>query len=95
MKTINTTYGRATIKDLKYTNGRRAIQLIDYEDGSPIACLTVNLPNNNLEPDEFFVKTWSENEEIAKDCLKSGMFIDTGKRVSTGFVQAQVWKEAK
>ena len=54
--------------------------------------LTTNLVNDSLEPGEFFVKTWSENEELAPACMASGHFIDTGKRVPTGWCEAQVWR---
>jgi len=92
MKKVQTEYGEADLIFNKYANGRLAISLVSSDIGEPIAGLTVNLPEEALEDGEFFVKTWSENAEIAKDCLASGHFVDTRKRVTTGFVQAQVWK---
>lgn len=74
-----------------YSNGRVAIEL-EERDGAPFATLTCNLPTMELNGNEIFVKTWSENEEIAKAALASGRFKDTGRRVSTGFVLAQVWE---
>lgn len=62
--------------------------------GEAIATLTVNIPEVPLEEGEFIVKTWSENERIAADCLASGLFVDTGKRVRTGWVMAQIWRFA-
>ena len=77
----------------RYSIGRRtAIELICSEDQSPFCTLTTNLPHVELEEQEVLIKTWSENEEIAKAALTSGLFRDTGKRVSTGFVQAEVWE---
>ena len=75
-----------------YHNGRPAIQLVTISDGEPFGTLTCNIPEYNLEENEILVKTWSENEEMAKCCLQSGFFKDTGKRVPTGFMEAQVWK---
>jgi len=75
----------------KYENGRLAIMLVSKLDGH-IANLTVNLPDDALEPGEMHIKVWSENEEFSGACLQTGMFEDTGKRVPTGFVEAQVWK---
>ena len=85
-------FGLCNLNMKAYDNGRTAITLTGAHDGSAIGILTVNLPEEKLEKGEFFVKTWSENEGISNDCLNSGLFIDTGKRVSTGFVEAQVWK---
>lgn len=86
-----TSFGEATLDFNHYINNRVCIRLMD-EDNFVIATLTVNMPEHKLEEGEFFVKTWSENREIASDCLKSGLFEDTGKRVRTGWVEAQVWK---
>jgi len=54
--------------------------------------LSVNFPEVKLGSGEFAAKTWSENEEIAEDALKSGLFIDTGKRIRSGYVEASVWR---
>lgn len=78
----------------KYSNGRLAIQAL-AEGGIPLGVLTVNLPDEELGAGEFFVKTWSENETFSECALKTGLFEDTGKRISTGQAQAQVWKLAK
>lgn len=91
---VQTEYGLAEIEQLRYANDRLALQLTDVEDGSPIATLTVNLPDLPLAEGEFFVKSWSGNEGIADSCRKSGLFVDTGKRVCTGHVQAEVWRFA-
>lgn len=72
-------------------NDRLAISLFD-DEGEPCTTLTCNLPDENLEEGEFFIKTWFPNEEITVAALESGLFVDTGKRVETGFVQAPVWR---
>jgi hypothetical protein len=77
-----------------YTNNSRLAIQATCDDGEPFGVLTVNLPDQNLGEREIFVKTWSENEEFSKQVMKTGLFIDTGRRVSTGFVEAQVWKIA-
>lgn len=92
-KRVKTTdYGLVSIFEAAYSNGRVALQLV--KGGELIATLTVNLPEHRLEKNEFFVKTWSENERIAGDCLVSGLFIDTGKRIRTEYVTASVWRFA-
>lgn len=76
------------------------IELAQYRNNDRIAItisgarLTVNLPGYHLGDGEFFVKTWSENELIIDDIRKSGLFENTGRRVKTGFVEAEVWRVA-
>jgi hypothetical protein len=84
---------RCKFRTGKYSHGNRlAIQAVICEDNSPFAFLTVNLPDHPLAINEIFVKTWSENEEFAKACMATGLFEDTGERIPTGFVEAQVWR---
>ena len=74
-----------------YKGGRKAIYLIS--GGMLFATLTVNLPDQPLEEGEFFVKNWSENEEIAPWILEhTELFEDTGVAVDTGFVRAPIWR---
>lgn len=75
-----------------YRDGTPAIQIF-CEDGEPFATLTVSVDHRLLlKPGQFIVKTWSENEPIAKALLAAGAFKDTGERIPTGFVEAQVWE---
>ncbi|HUT79506.1 MAG TPA: hypothetical protein VM285_17550 [Polyangia bacterium] len=91
---VETRWGRADVVRGEYGNGRLALQLLG-PNGRAIAVLTVNLPEEELAEGEFFVKTWRENEGIAAAALASGLFVDTGRRVPTGFVEAQVWRFAE
>lgn len=88
-------YKTLYVNKRQYAGGRMALQL-NMPDGQLAAVLTVNIPECDklLGPGEFFIKTWSENEEIAKEALASGLFVDTGRRVENGFVEAQIWKWA-
>lgn len=74
----------------RYDNGRIAITI--SSDGVPFRILSVNLPESPLEDGEIFVKTWSENAAIREPILALGIFEDTGKRVPTGFTEAEVWR---
>ena len=77
-----------------YADGNIAIQYT-VNDGEPFGTLTVNLPDTEISEGEFAVKTWSENEQLAKAALASGIFEDMGKRIPTGFVEAHIWKFAE
>ncbi len=79
------------VKMDEYSNGRRAV-LIESVEGFPLATLSTNLPEHKLDNDEFFVKDWSENASIAAAAKASGLFLDTGKTVRTGFVTVQIWR---
>lgn len=79
--------------DLYHLGYTVAVELVMADDPeNPFCTLTCNIPNITLGDREILVKTWSENEEPARCALASGFFKDTGKRVSTGFVQAQIWE---
>ena len=98
-----TSYGTCDVMLGRYQeNGREAIALVGTGNGNfqgePIATLSVNLGSANLADGEFLAKTYSENEGLAKDALKSPLFTDTGRRIPSGFVQLEVWtlnQEAK
>ena len=87
---IKTRYGGMDVEVTTYKTGGTAVIL--NQDGQRFATLSVNFSEVKLEHNEFAVKTWSENEEIAADCLSSGLFIDTGKRIKSGYVEASVWR---
>lgn len=85
-------YGTMTVYTPTYRTGDRlAVELVQ-EDGETFTMLSVNLPKSAhlLGPNEFFAKTWSENEEVAEDALASGIFRYTG-RTSDDDVNAPIW----
>ena len=76
----------------QYGNGRPAIQLID-QIGCPFGMLTVNIPDIELEENEFCVKDWSENEVLVGAVMEqTDLFEDTGRAVKMGFVMAPIWR---
>lgn len=77
-----------------YVSGARMLQLESEVDPTSTARLTVNIPDTALQPGEFLIKTWSENEPLREPLLATGFFIDTGVRVLVEFVKAEVWSLA-
>jgi len=69
-----------------------ALKLFVLPDWEPYCTLTVNIPGTFLEKDEVLIKTWSENEPIANFLRNGDIFEDTGKRVRTGYVRAEIWR---
>lgn len=80
-----------TVVKASYSNGRIAITLV-CSDGEPWGTFSVNLPDSPIEADEVIVKAWGENEALRAPMLATGLFEDTGKRIETGFVEAEVWR---
>lgn len=81
-----------TVNFAKYSNNDRlTVQIFDEE--GPCTMLSCNLPEHDLAEGEFFVKDWSENEEIAVAAYRSGHFVNTGKRSPDGLA-AMIWKMA-
>ena len=73
-----------------YGEGNVAIRIgNEYE---PYAILSVNIVDLELEPNEFAVKNYSENEEIYNFIKETGIFEDTGKTAQTGFVTVPIWE---
>lgn len=94
---LTRSFGTATVKTSTYVNGNAmSVEFVD-KDGESIAMLSVNFPESAhlLGENEFFAKTWEENEEIAEDALASGIFKDTGRHGSYGFmstlINASIW----
>jgi hypothetical protein len=85
-------YGKIHVVTSTYRHGDGlAVELV--KNGEPFAVLSVNIPEaaHRLGPNEFFVKTWSENAEIANDALASGIFRYTG-RTSGDTLSAPIWQ---
>ena len=81
------------LKETYYSNERPAIILHEKGDPAPYATLTTNMIHESLEDGEFFVKDWTENEEIAAHILEfAGLFEDTGKTVPSGHVEVPIWR---
>jgi hypothetical protein len=86
---IKTQYGWSTAKIGRYTNGHIGIQL--FQDGMPLAKISTNLNDIELEPREFH---FDDNNcgSIKEDVLKSGHFEDTGKVDKSGWCEYPVFK---
>lgn len=79
----------------EYGNGRAALQLMDADVGDLVMTATVNLPEEDLEDNEVFIKDYSENDGILEVLVNAGIIEDTGRRVQTGFVTIPVCRVLK
>lgn len=78
------------VQKRQYGNGRTALELVDAEDGSPIAKATVNLPDVALGRNQVLVKSYSENEGMLEALVAAGVVKPTGETIRSGFVEVAV-----
>lgn len=78
------------VQKRQYDNGRVALQLVDVEDGSPIAKATVNLPDVPLGKNQVAIKDWSENEGMLDALVAASVITPTGQMVRSGYVEVPV-----
>ena len=90
MQTVTFHNWTCNVERTKYYDGNIALQLIDAEDGAPVAMATVNLPDAPLEPNHVYIKNWSENEGVLAALVEAGIVRDTGIYMATGIVLANV-----
>lgn len=76
----------------EYENGRTAIQLIDFEDGSLVADATVNIPEYNLPKGHVIIKDYSENEGMLDALMKANVVGKPVAYAESGFIKAPVVK---
>ena len=56
----------------RYINGQLAV-FVKNEQGEPVAELSLASNTIDLEPNEFILKDYSENEEIANELINLGL----------------------
>ena len=75
--------------------------VLEDSDGERLATLSVNMhepdmgaDSRDLPPNCFYAKEWSENQEIAKEALVSGLFKvrEDKSRARSGFMTARAWE---
>jgi hypothetical protein len=76
-------------------NGRKAIKLIDQEDGMPFCMATINVPQIPLLNDEVIIKNYSENAGVLEMLEGAGYIQDTGNIVYVGMAEANICKLLK
>ncbi|MGP0171256.1 hypothetical protein ACSVIJ_05160 [Pseudomonas sp. NCHU5208] len=74
-----------------YKNQSSAIRLFE-EDGEPYCVLSVFIENADIRDDEICVPSWSIPQAVLQELIATGRFVDTRRRVPTGFVEASVWR---
>ena len=77
-----------------YADGNLAVMLqgTDTDGFNEWQSISVNIPKDaaKLRDGEFFLKNWSELEELAKQLIANGEIVLSGRSVQTGFVDAPI-----
>ena len=101
MSWIHENFPKFKPKVMHYLNGRASVQYEMLSEDEPfksmgvieVACIaTLNLPEEDLEPDEVIIKDYSENEGIYDCMLKAGHIGPALRYVNSGFIKAPVCK---
>ncbi len=71
----------------RYENNRLALKLIDMVDESPIAKITVNVPEIPHIPGFIHVKDWAENEGMFQALMDAGIVQPEHVRIPSGSVE--------
>ena len=94
MKTIKFKGHTLAIRETSYSDGSLCLQAIDSEYGVPITKATVNLNYDKVKgflPDgHVYIKNYSENKGMLKALVDAGIVEDTGRKLTTGFVEANL-----
>lgn len=75
-------FGR-NLRTFRYSNGQIGV-FIQENDGQSLAELSIMNNSIELEPDEFILKDYSENEDIAEDFIESLLIVPTNRYVLIG-----------
>jgi hypothetical protein len=75
-----------------YSNGRIALELVDSFTEEPVATATVNLPDEEIEPDEVFIKSYSGNEGMYEALVEQGVISKKIKVVANAWVEFYLCK---
>lgn len=76
----------------KYRNGQTSVQLIDAEDGQPVATASIAMPELSLEDNQIVVKDYSENEGMLDFLLENSIIEMCSEYVETGYHVSSVVK---
>jgi len=84
---------KCEVKVAKYqTNNRTAIELVDAEDGEPVAMASLNLPNEPMNKNEVAIKDYSENEGMLRCLVRAEIVSEPLRIVQSGFVSIPICK---
>ena len=96
MTTVQFKDWRCRLYIAHYSDGNTALSMYDTEDGSAIACVSINLVDDdgNVEPELLedraliYLKDYSENEGMLDLLIEEGIVERTGRYRQSGYIEA-------
>ena len=96
MTTVQFKDWRCRLYLASYSDGNTALSMYDTEDGSAIACVSINLVDDdgNVEPELLedraliYLKDYSENEGMLDLLIAEGIVERTGRYRQSGYIEA-------
>ena len=89
MKKVNLHGQELTCIKREYNNGRIALQLVE-EDGYPYCSASVNLPDEDMLPQEVAIKNYSECKGVLPALIKAGIVSEQIRSIRSGFIDIPV-----
>ena len=92
MRTVQFKDWRCRLYLASYSDGNTALSMYDTEDGSAIACVSINLAP--VEPELLedraliYLKDYSENEGMLDLLVAEGIVERTGRTRQSGYIEA-------
>lgn len=91
LKMYNVEFNCMVHYDKYQEGGGHRIDLIDISDGTPVATVTVNVPNIKLMGNEVVIKDYSENEGIYDALIEQNIIKATNKSIKISqFITAPI-----
>ena len=90
-KKFSSKYGEyeVTLNFLKYVGGQNRIDLIDSEDGFPVAVASVSI-KEDLKEDEVAIKNYSENKGVLNFLIREGIISKPLRYFNSAYVKIPI-----
>lgn len=88
MKTVKFKQWDCIIEFKEYANGGKCLQLVNINDGEPIATATTWI--EGLNPDEIAVKDYSENEGMYEALREANIIHPLHRTIPSGYIDLLV-----
>ncbi len=89
-KTVTFLGFKCNVEVKRFGNNRPALVLTDAEDGSPVARVSVNLPEVEMADNETGIKNWSENEGLLEILVEGGVVSEPNRYAESGHVRVPI-----
>jgi hypothetical protein len=75
-----------------YSNGRKAIELINAKNGESVLVATINVPEILINENEVIIKNYTENEGVLDALIKAKVISTPVRTIQNEFISAPICK---